>query len=318
MLLAHRVAVFGFGNMAKALFKGAAEVEACDPRCMTVCDPIVKQALEITPFKHAAHACDALKEAEVAWLCVKPDVVATLCREIAGDVSAMKKPPLFVSIAAGISEATIRDALQQPEAAVVRVMPNLPVLVGKGASGYYANSFVRPEQLQAVTSILNATGIAVPVAKESDLHAITAVSGSGPAYVLRFMREFIESAKRVGLSPEVARELVIQTMLGATELGKTSALSLDELCEQVRSKGGTTDAALKSFDENNLGQIVQDSVMAARDRSIELGSSEKPSGEPPIKKSERGVVDPRFFSSDVSSYVVSVGNSQGAGPKYNR
>lgn len=297
----NRVAVLGFGNMAKALFKGAEQAKACDPRVVKVFDPNLTVAA-VAPFQMANSVAEAIQGTNTAWFCVKPDVVSIVAKEMSGLMSIMKKNPLFVSIAAGISEQAVRDSLGQPEAAVIRVMPNLPVLVGKGASGFYANEFVTSKQLQTVTTVLNATGIAIQVEKESDLHAITAVSGSGPAYVLRFMQEFIDAAQGVGLSEKVARKLVMQTVFGAAQLADTSEFSLDELCEQVRSKGGTTGAALRSFDQNKLGQIVQDAVVAARDRSVELGALSKSPGEPPVKKPNRGVVDPRLFS--VSKEVV--------------
>jgi len=290
MSSANRMAVLGFGNMAKALFNGAWQANACDPRLVNVFDPNIKPSAA-APFQMENSVADAIQGAHAAWICVKPDVVEAVLKEVPGKQENM----VYVSIAAGVSEETIRDALQQPNAAVIRVMPNLPQLVGKGASGYYANPFVTPAQLQSVTTILNATGIAIQVDKESDLHAVTAVSGSGPAYVLRVARDVIAAGVAVGLSETVAKKLFFQTLLGTIELADASVFSLDELCEQVRSPKGTTNAALESLDRDGFDQIIKNAVTAARDRSVELG---KPSGEPPAKKPERGIVSPRsgFFA----------------------
>ena len=306
MPLANRVAVLGFGNMAKALFKGAEQAKACDPRLINVFDPNIKPSAA-APFQMTSSVADAIQGTHAVWICVKPDVVGAVLKEVPSKQENM----VYVSIAAGVSEETIRDALGQSNAAVIRVMPNLPVLVGKGASGFYANPFVTPEQLQRVARILNATGVAIQVEKEDDLHAVTGLSGSGPAYALRFMRDGIAAGVAAGLSEDVAKELFSQTLLGAVELAKVSEFSLDELCEQVRSPKGTTDAALRSLDRDGFDQIIKNAVMAARDRSVELG---KPSGDPPVKKLERGTVGPRFFVDNITNIAL----KEGSQPNFKR
>lgn len=288
----NRMGVLGYGNMAKYLFNGAEHAKACDARLISIYHPTITP-LTVAPFQMAKSVADAIQGTNMVWLCVKPHVVASVCKQISPAIATMQKNPLFISIAAGISEKAIRDALQQPEAAVIRVMPNLPVRVGKGASGVYANQFVTPEQLQSVTHILNATGITTQVDDENSLHAVTGLSGSGTAYALRFLRDGIAAGVAAGLSEEVAEKLFYQTLLGAVELAKTSEFSIDELCEQVRSPKGTTDAALRSLDRDGFDQVIKNAVLAARDRSVELGAPQKPSGEPPVKKHDRGIVSPR-------------------------
>jgi pyrroline-5-carboxylate reductase len=152
---------------------------------------------------------------------------------------------------------------------VVRVMPNTPTLVGKGAAGYSFGSGVTDEQRTFVTDLLNTSGIAVEVAEELQ-DAVTATSGSGPAYLFAFVEAMINGAKSLGLTEEVATKLTVQTMIGAAELLQSTGKNPATLRENVTSPNGTTFAALQSLSTNDLNKMVADAMKAARDRSIEL------------------------------------------------
>ena len=156
------------------------------------------------------------------------------------------------------------------DVAIVRSMPNTPALIGKGATGLYANAHANEKHRAIATEIMNAVGLSVWVDSEPEIDAVTAVSGSGPAYYFLFMEAMQQAALELGLAPEVARTLCQQTAIGACELANSSADDVAELRRKVTSPGGTTEQAILTFESGGLRQLVKASLQAARDRSEEL------------------------------------------------
>ena len=176
---------------------------------------------------------------------------------------------MIISIAAGPREVDIDNWLGGGNA-VVRVMPNQPALLSAGISGMHANSATTSEQQAAAKKILSAVGPVVEVPNEDDIDAVTAVSGSGPAYFYLLVDMIAKTGAELGLDPDHAHKLAIETALGAATLAKNSDESMDELIARVRSPGGTTAAALDSLDEDGVRDIFNRALTAARDRATVL------------------------------------------------
>jgi pyrroline-5-carboxylate reductase len=183
---------------------------------------------------------------------------------------AIDSETLVISIAAGIKVANIAAALG--DMAIIRVMPNTPALIGEGASALFANERAEP-LLEKVTSIFTSVGKAVVVDNEDLIDAVTAVSGSGPAYYFLLMEEMIKSGVKLGLPENVAKDLVLQTAKGAGMLAAAAdknGESPARLRQKVTSPGGTTEAALKVFTEGKIGELISAAITRARDRGREL------------------------------------------------
>jgi len=220
---------------------------------------------------------NATLQCEIIVLAVKPQLLKTVCQQLD---SSKASSTLFISIAAGVKSTDINRWLnpqQSSELAIVRCMPNTPALLQCGASGLFANKQVTDAQKQQAETILQAVGIVIWVDNEEQLNAVTAVSGSGPAYFFLMMEAMQQAGEQLGLAPGVAQKLVSQTALGAARMANESTTSPAELRQQVTSKGGTTEQAIFSFQSANYQQIVFEALKAANDRSIsladELGSN---------------------------------------------
>lgn len=258
-----RISVIGAGVMGEALI--AALLKAGHPSShIEVLEKREERANELKD-KYAIAVGKDLKESDVVLLVTKPQDVDSV---LASHKGATKEGALVISFAAGKRISTIADGLGGSNP-VVRVMPNTPTLVGKGAAGYSLGVGVSDNQKKFVIDFLSAAGIAVEV-KEELQDAVTATSGSGPAYFFAFVESMVKGAMQLGLSEEVATQLTVQTMVGAAELLATSGKSATTLRENVTSPNGTTFAALQSFTAGDLEKIVADAMKAARDRSIEL------------------------------------------------
>lgn len=212
----------------------------------------------------------AVAQAEVVVLAVKPQVMQSVCTDLA---PALAHHPLVISIAAGITTARLTDWLGQQ--ALVRVMPNTPALVQTGAAGLFAVDGVTPSQRALATRILESAGLALWFKEETALDAVTAVSGSGPAYFFLLMEAMIDAAGKLGLDADSARRLVLQTALGSARLACDSADAPAELRRKVTSPGGTTAAAIKVFEEGGFASLAEAALTAARDRSLELSGAPK-------------------------------------------
>lgn len=208
-----------------------------------------------------------VREADVVVLAVKPQILREVALQIAPLVK--QRSVLVVSIAAGISQTSLALWLGS-DTAVVRCMPNTPALVLTGATALQANTNVNEEQKDLAENILRAVGISLWVEQESELDAVTAVSGSGPAYFFLMMEAMEKTAVEMGLSEHTARLLVQQTALGAAKIALESAESPAQLRERVTSPGGTTQKAIETFQQNGFTELVAKALLAARDRSIEM------------------------------------------------
>jgi len=201
-------------------------------------------------------------------LCVKPDVILDLLDEI----TSSSQGKLFISVAAGITTASMLSRL--PEAtALVRCMPNTPALVKTGMTALFASPAVTAEQRASATSVLSSVGESLWVDTEAELDIVTAVSGSGPAYFFLMMESLINAGVAEGLSTEISTQLVLQTALGAAVMAKQSESDAGTLRKQVTSPGGTTQAAIEHFQSVKFEKAVGDAVNAARTRSVELSKN---------------------------------------------
>ena len=187
-----------------------------------------------------------------------------VCTELAA--ASQTNECLFISIAAGILSNDINRWLGNNKA-IVRCMPNTPALVGCGASGLYANNCVNAHQKNTAEQILQAVGISLWVNDEGELDAVTAVSGSGPAYFFLLMEAMQAAGRSLGLNPETAKQLTIQTALGAASMANSSDVEPSVLRQRVTSKGGTTEQAINSFENADFNNLVKAAMQAAYDRS---------------------------------------------------
>lgn len=263
------IAFIGAGNMASSIVGGLVEsghpaerIHAADPFPESL-----ERLQAVAPVKVFSDNAAAAEGADVVILAIKPQVMAEACESIASAVAA--SGPVVISIAAGITVASMAARLGD-STAIVRCMPNTPALLGAGASGLYANANTSEAQRGHAETILAAVGITRWVDNEEDLDAITALSGSGPAYFFLFMEAMINAGVELGLSHEVATELTLQTGLGAARMALENDVDLVELRRRVTSPGGTTERAVASFEENGQRDIVQKAMQAAADRAAEM------------------------------------------------
>ena len=258
-----RISVIGAGVMGEALI--AALIKAGhQPEHIEIIEKREERCQELID-KYSIKVGKDLSSTYVVLLVVKPQDLDGVLKDINGK---LPKDSLVISFAAGKKISTIVNGLGG-HSSVVRVMPNTPALVGKGASGYSLSSGVDEHQRRFVIDFLNAAGIAKEVPEELQ-DAVTATSGSGPAYFYAFVEAMVKGAKELGLSDEVATTLTVQTLIGAANLLESSGKSATTLRENVTSPNGTTFAALQSFASSDLEKIVAKAMRAARDRSIEL------------------------------------------------
>lgn len=266
------VAFIGAGNMARSLIvgmlqeAGSLQIRVSDPD-QNQLDVIRSYGSQIfTSTDNAA----TLQGADVVVLAVKPQVMRTVIEPLQD--LAQKQRPVFVSVAAGIREASL-NAWLGGNLPIVRCMPNTPALVKAGATGLYANPQVSKEQRSLAESILRTVGITLWFEDEAKLDAVTAVSGSGPAYFFLVMEAMQAAAESLGLKPEDAQLLVVQTALGAARLALESDQKPADLRKQVTSKGGTTEAALNKLNTGGLVPLFAEALQAAEQRSKELAAA---------------------------------------------
>ncbi|HUW18273.1 MAG TPA: pyrroline-5-carboxylate reductase [Sedimentisphaerales bacterium] len=260
----------GSGNMAEALIKGIITAKVCTPENILISD-VRAERLQLLAKEYGVQKAESnaalAGKVNILVLSVKPQNMGDALESIK---EAFKADTLVISIAAGVKVAKIAAALG--DAAIVRVMPNTPALIGEGASALFANDKAKPVLAKA-ERIFAAVGRAVVVDDEGLIDAVTAVSGSGPAYYFLVMEEMIKAAGELGLPEAVAKELVLQTAKGAALLAVEADKKGErpaELRRKVTSPGGTTEAALKVFTDGKLGPTIAAGIKRARDRSREL------------------------------------------------
>ena len=265
------MAIIGFigaGNMASAL-AGGMLARGFKPAQLALSDSNTSQ---LEPFSSrgvftTTNNTELLQRADVLVLAVKPQVMGAVLKPLAS--LAQQKQPLVLSIAAGISAASIERWLGGP-LPVVRAMPNTPALVQSGAAGLFANPLVSPAQRAQAESILAAVGIALWVEREELIDAVTAVSGSGPAYFFYVMEAMMAAGRSLGLDDKTARALTLQTALGAAQMAITADVEPGELRRRVTSPGGTTERAIAVLDQVGLREAFQQALEACAARGGEL------------------------------------------------
>ena len=264
-----KIGFIGGGNMASSLMSGliasghpSDQLWASDINADTL-----SQLAETLSINTSSNNDDVLNEVDVVVLAVKPQVLAEVAKKAAALVQQRKV--LIVSIAAGINQNSLSQWLGE-ETAIVRCMPNTPALVLTGATALHANDKVNARQRDLAETILRSVGIALWVDNESELDAVTAVSGSGPAYYFLLMEAMEKTALELGLSAETARLLVQQTALGAAKIALESLESPEQLRKRVTSPNGTTHQAIETFTQGGFSELVSKALHAARDRSIEM------------------------------------------------
>lgn len=263
------IAFIGGGNMAASLIGGlvsqgydAARIRASDP--LQASRERLANEFGITTSADNAAIC---RDADVVVLAVKPQILGDVARELAPALSASA---VTVSIAAGIPMAALENWLGRGKA-VVRCMPNTPSLVHRGVSGLLANTAVSDTQKETVGDIFEAVGIVAWLGSERDIEAVTALSGSGPAYFFYLMELMEREGVRLGLDAETARRFTLQTALGAAAMASESDVDTAELRRRVSSPGGTTEQAIRAFQEGGLPQLVGTAMDAAATRAREMG-----------------------------------------------
>jgi len=262
------IAIIGCGNMGLTYARSFRQYGLCTVEQLLLVEKSAEQRAqpELTQLGQVLHgAGQPLQQCQIIVLAVKPQDFATLVP----DLSPFLQPDqVLLSIMAGITMARISEELQH--ALVVRAMPNLPARIGMGMTAFTALPAVDRKHLHLAEMLLNTTGRAVYLEEESLLDAVTAVSGSGPAYFFFFVQQMVQAAVDMGLDEPTARVLVKQTMLGSYHLLNQSEESPAALIRSVSSRGGTTEAAFRFFEAGHLGEVLRGGLQRAEERAREL------------------------------------------------
>lgn len=257
--------------MASSLVGGLI-ADGWDPDRIRVADPDPQQTDRLAQRFAVATTQDnrrALEQADAVILAVKPQVIKAVVGELVEVIATQR--PLVISIAAGIRETTLRGWLGA-DTAIVRTMPNTPALVQSGATALFANSAVNEEQRNLAESVLRAVGLTLWVEDEDLMDAVTALSGSGPAYFFLFMEALQEAGTKLGLPAGTARLLTLQTAFGAAKMALESSEEAAVLRQRVTSPGGTTERALDYLKQHGFEETVLGALQAAAERSRELAA----------------------------------------------
>lgn len=264
------IGFIGGGNMAQALIEGILKAGLFEARSVWVSDVRAERLGELRErygVRTSEDNGEVVRQAEIVVLSIKPQMMGQVLEGLAG---SMRDDAVVISIAAGITTEAIKRKLGKVQ--VVRVMPNTPALVGAGASGIYAGGASKAAA-EAALQIFASVGKAVMVEREELIDAVTAVSGSGPAYFFLLMEEMIKAGVALGLEEKTAAELVMQTAMGAALLAEAAGANGErpsQLRKKVTSPGGTTEAAINVFKNRGFEGIVSGALAAARDRGRDL------------------------------------------------
>lgn len=259
----------GAGNMGGSLIRGLIE-NGHPPSELIVNDTNTEKAIMLQQefgIVHEEAITTAIQQADVVILAVKPQVLKSVLSPLA--TAMQTRGPLLISVAAGITVASMQTWLNGYKS-IVRAMPNTPALIGVGATGLFAHVSLSDEKKIIAESILKTVGMTVWLKEESQLDTVTALSGSGPAYFFLIMEAFAKAAESFGLPADIAKQLIMQTALGAAKMAQQSPDSLSQLRKNVTSPGGTTEKGLQILEEHHLHSILQKTIEAAKKRSEEL------------------------------------------------
>ncbi|GAA4094110.1 pyrroline-5-carboxylate reductase [Zhongshania borealis] len=264
-----RIGFIGGGNMASSIIGGlvasgfaAEQIWASDPNADSL-----NKLLAVAPVNTASDNNALITAVDIVILAVKPQIMKIVAGDIAASVQDRK--PLVITIAAGVTSASL-DGWLGGNTAIVRCMPNTPALVRSGATGLFANTEVNATQRAQAEQILQAVGLALWVDNEAQLDAVTALSGSGPAYFFLVMEAMQAKGLEMGLSAEVAKQLTLQTALGAAQMALGSDVDAAELRRRVTSPNGTTERAINILQAGGLEALFDQALEGARLRAEEL------------------------------------------------
>ena len=273
-MIRNKVGFIGGGNMARAIAGGLLRggMHATD---VSIAEPVEAQRERLREELYGVQVSEdnamIAAQCEVLVFAVKPQILKPVCEELAETAQATK--PLIVSIAAGPKVDNI-DAWLGGGLRVVRVMPNQPALIDQGVSALYPNSRADEASRQLAEAIMSAVGRVVWVTEETDIDSVTALSGTGPAYVYLLVDVMIEAGIAYGLNKDTARTLAVETARGASALAAAETESMARMIERVRSPGGTTQAAFEYLDSVDVRGIFSRAIEAARNRAEELGNAD--------------------------------------------
>ena len=263
------ITFIGGGNMAVAIYGGLLDNGFLSDQ-ISVVDPSEKarqQAQGLGLSRVYGSVSEAIED-DLVVLAVKPQIASSVLASLKGKLSSSTS---VLSIMAGIDSRSLATMLGLGDTStIIRCMPNTPALVNEGMTALLSNSRCAEHGLALAEQVMGAVGKTLWVSKESDLDTVTAISGSGPAYFFLFMESLTDAAMRLGMPPEEARLLAVQTAIGSAKLAAVSDDKLSQLRNNVTSPGGTTEHAVLSFEQAGLRAVVDDAVKAARIRSIEL------------------------------------------------
>ncbi len=271
-MLEEKIGVIGAGNIGSAIARGVIGAGLVRPDRIMASDvsKALRQRVAAELGIQATPSNDKLAEfADIVILAVKPQITDPVLKEIS---KKLGKSKLLVSVAAGVPLARLEKNLVKG-ARAVRVMPNIPCVVGAGASAYAGGAHATADDLEKVGSILSSFGVAVPL-EEKYLDAVTGLSGSGPAYVFLFIESLADGGVQMGLSRQAALKLALQTVYGAAKMALESGKHLGELRDEVTSPGGTTIAGLYALEKGRFRGTVMEAVQQATRRSQELGKGQ--------------------------------------------
>lgn len=264
-----KLCFIGGGNMARSLIGGlisdgfpAEQIHVADTQAHTL--NALKKQYAVKTFTNNIEACESV---DVVILAVKPQFIQSVCKQLSLHWQSQK---LLISIAAGIRVADIARWIDDASAAIVRAMPNTPSLVNAGASALFANLHASAAQKEQAEAILRAVGLSIWLTEEQKMDAVTALSGSGPAYFFLVMEAMETAAIELGLPHEIARLLCIETAFGAAKMALESDLPAATLRQQVTSPGGTTERAIHELQDGGLEGLFENALVAAALRSREL------------------------------------------------
>ncbi len=263
-----KITFIGGGNMAGAMIGGLIHHGSTPSQiCAVETDTLRRQQIaETYGVVATASISDEIQDSEIVIFAVKPQQL----HAVANQAAQFLQDKLIISIAAGVRASDLSQWLSRHEF-IIRAMPNTPALIGKGVTGLYALPLVNSRQRDQAAAILKAIGTIIWVDEETQLDAVTALSGSGPAYVFYFLEAMQEAGTQLGLTADTAKQLAMQTFLGATHLAVQSNDSLAALRKKVTSQGGTTEQALLSMEQADIRGAFIRAMHAACDRSRQMG-----------------------------------------------
>lgn len=264
-----KISFIGGGNMAQALISGLMSC-GIEPSLITVADPNSEARAQLAAkglntVDPTTDAKAAVIDADIVVLAVKPQVM----KAVVSDFADVLDKQLVISVAAGLSTEILSDMLSG-YGNIVRAMPNTPAMIQMGATGLYGTENISAAQKQLATAVMEASGLVMWVDNEEHMHAVTAVSGSAPAYMFYIIEAMVDGAVALGLDKEQASALAMQTMLGAAKMAMGSEDAPSELRRKVTSPNGTTQAAIESMQANDVGRQIGEAMQACYERSQAL------------------------------------------------